>query len=321
MNQPLSLDAPLALASVQLQRNTFAELQEAKSPWREGVLEGFRRRNAWLDALFYDVGVVKPEEAAQLAPWLAREGALLIVPPTGAGSLQLCSDADDFDRRGGPDVRILSVAGVGSSALGSAAFARNVADAFDEPVATVVSGYGLSDLVTEALGGWFWFGQLNQWRHHFEQLDDPWRADLNKASLATSQAVSKRLAGKSLDTRTVSALLLDKRFSFSLLTGHSKGNLVLSEALYGLGDAAAPAVSDSMQIVTVSAIVAMPARFGKPIDVMGQVDWFGRLNSRQTLQAEVQPDMAWHHTNTQLPFHLPVQKVFEDLRSSDVLGI
>ena len=51
---------PLVLASVQLKRNTATEVVQAKAPLREATLEGYRRRNAVLDAIFYDVGVVTP---------------------------------------------------------------------------------------------------------------------------------------------------------------------------------------------------------------------------------------------------------------------
>lgn len=61
---------------------------------------------------------------------------------------------EDFLRHA-PSANALAIAGVGSSALGAAAFARNVADGLGEPVAAVVSGYGLADVLTEALGGFF----------------------------------------------------------------------------------------------------------------------------------------------------------------------
>ena len=158
------LSTQRSLTTAQLGRNSFEEILESRTPWREAALESFRRRNAILDGIFYDIGKVTREEALTIAPWLAREGAILVVPPTGAGSLVLCGTVDDFFAAGGPGIRILVVAGVGSSALGAAAFARNVADAFGTPVAAVVSGYGLADLLTEALGGWFWFGTLNRKR-------------------------------------------------------------------------------------------------------------------------------------------------------------
>jgi hypothetical protein len=302
-----------SLASVQLHRITPAAIAESATPWREAALEGFRRRNASLDALFYDVGKVKEEEARQIAPWLAREGALLIVPPTGEGPLRLCPSIDDFASQGGENIRALAVAGVGSSALGAAAFARNVADAFSSSVAAVVSGYGLSDLIAEAAGGWFWFGALNRARHAFQWLDYATGGVL-EAELARSAEATRALRGMSLDTRAVYALLSDERFRFRLLTGHSKGNLVISEALYELeDDDKGGKLSSDTWVVTISAAIAMPWRFRNIIDVIGDIDWFGAVNSRLGIDVELKPHMAWHHTNTELWWHLPVTQVFQDL--------
>jgi len=78
-----------SLASLQMCRNSPVEVAESPTPWREAALEGFRRRNATLDAMFYDVGKVTTEEAAGIGPWMAREGAILVVPPSGCGSLVL----------------------------------------------------------------------------------------------------------------------------------------------------------------------------------------------------------------------------------------
>jgi hypothetical protein len=300
----------LSLASAQLRRSTATEIAESPAPWREAALEAFRRRNAVLDALFYDVGRITDAEAGCISPWLAKEGALLIVPPSGRGPLALCQDVDDFARKGGEAIRALAVAGVGSSALGSAAFARNVADAFDQPVAAVVSGYGLADLVTEAAGGWFWFGTLNRLRHQFEQLDAWVRSDRWRAAGATTTSIA---GSASLDTQTVYRLLSDARFRFSLLTGHSKGNLVISEALYALKDRAAVEPDPDTWLVTMSAAIAMPPRYRNVVDVMGQIDWFGGINSRPSHAIEVRVPLAWHHTNTELWFSLPVHQVFRDL--------
>jgi hypothetical protein len=251
MPDPSRHDPRLVLASVQLQRNTAAEVVQAKAPWREAALEAYRRRNAVLDGIFYDIGVVTPVEAGMVAPWLAREGTLLIVPPSNAGTLRLCANVPDFIAAGGAGTRILAVAGVGSSALGTAAFARNVADAFGEPVAALVSGYGLADLATEALGGWFWFGVLNHMRYAFEQIDDLFRGNAFDPMAGMPPSLSP--ARTSLDTRTLCALLADPRTRFSLLVGHSKGNLVVSEALYALRDDGADAGLDDLAIITMSA--------------------------------------------------------------------
>jgi len=319
---PIAVSTQRSLATTQLSRNTVKEVLESRTPLREAALESFRRRNAFLDGVFYDVGKVTEEEAASTAPWLAREGAILIVPPSGGGSLKLCKTVDEFADFGGPNIRVLAVAGVGSSALGAAAFARNVADAFETKVAAVVSGYGLADLLTEALGGWFWFGTLNRLRHQFEALDAISRA-LNRPESVSSSDPALGLGRISLDTKTVMALLADNRFSFSLVTGHSKGNLVISEALYEFESQALrqPVAAEKLSIVTVSAAVAMPPRYQKIIDVMGTIDGFGAMNSTPGISIEKRCPLSWHHTNTEMLFHLPVTKVFKELRSERNLSL
>ena len=307
-----------ALGASQISRQIEAARHIPESIPSDVALEGLRRRNAALDAIFYDVGVISAREATSISPWLAAEGAILIVPPSGRGDVSLCVSIDDFVAGGGAEVSTLSVAGVGSSALGSAAFARNVADAVGRPVASVVSGYGLADLMTEALGGYFLFGELNSIRHSFEFLDR-----LGFTQPAQSEASGASVARESRDTKTVLALLTDARLRFALLTGHSKGNLVISEALYQLRDQSrdrAKALGAETTVVTVSARIAMPPAFKKVIDVMGEWDWFGGLNSRKFIEPDVVVPRAWHHTNTDLYWHLPVTKTFKNLIDDGLLS-
>jgi hypothetical protein len=286
---------------------SLPEQIDAPSPAREAFLESFRQRNAFLDYLFYDVGVVTADEARRLAPRWAAEGAILVVPPSGLGAVQLCPGVDAFVQAGGAEVSTLVVAGVGSSALGSAAFARNVADALGRPVAAIVSGYGLADVATEALGGFFWFGMLNHLRHSFERIDEMLQPKVVQP--VSEESVATAIVRLSRDTQTVLALLRDPRLSFDLLAGHSKGNLVLSEALYELREQDAlhtEELAKRVKIVTVSARIAMPLPFTEVIDIMGGWDWFGGLNSRPDIEPDHIVPNAWHHTNTEIPFHLPV---------------
>ena len=288
------------------------------SPLRNLALEGLRQRNLALDALFYDVKVITPEEAFYISDSLAAEGAILIVPPSGLGALTLCETIDEFVLRGGGNARALAVAGIGGSALGAAAFARNVADAIDAPVAVVVSGYGIADAITEAFGGLLFFGHLRGLRPLLESLDD----------LAGRPKVGAQRDGTaartSLDTRTVQALLADPRLSFRLLTGHSKGNLVLSAALHNLckqDEARITELARHAKIVTIGARIAMPPVFTDVVDVMGEWDWFGEINSRAFIHADRRVAQAWHHTNTDLGGHLPVTTtLMEILAASPVAG-
>ncbi|WP_238229851.1 hypothetical protein [Methylobacterium hispanicum] len=160
------------LGEIQVNRNLAIPRKLADNPVRTVALDAIQRRNAVLDAVFYDVAAIRPHETAKLAFWLAREGAIIMVPPSGSSAeLEVFLTPQEYFASGGEGTA-LTVAGVGSSALGAAAFARNVADALGKPVVAVVSGYGLADLLTEALGGFFLFGVLNSVRHAFEPLDE-----------------------------------------------------------------------------------------------------------------------------------------------------
>lgn len=308
----------LQTASAARLRSMPVKLPAGQFAGSEVVLENLRQRNAVLDWLFYDVKVVRDAEAREISPWLAAEGAILLVPPTGAASLTRCASIDEFIAAGGAAIRSLVVAGVGSSALGAAALARNVADAVGAPVAAVVSGYGLADFTAEALGGFFWFGALNSVRHSFEWLDR-----LRETGVIADPGTS--LGGEAIgspmypskDTRTVQALLSHPALSFDLLLGHSKGNLVLSEALFAL-QAANPArlrtLGEQTRIVTLSAKIAMPLACHHVIDVMGQFDVLGLLNSRLDIRTDIEVPRVGHHTNTDLLFHLPVTASLRQLR-------
>ncbi len=264
--------------------------------WLEG-------RNAALDAAFYNIEAIPADDVARLAAWEAPEGAMLLVPPSGKGTVALFSEIQAFLDAGGGEAKALAVAGVGSSAIGSAAFARDIADALGGPVAAVVSGYGLSDALTEALGGFYWFGALNSLRHGFEGLDRLARTLSIRSSPLTSLEADSFLR-LSKDTATLIALFEAPAFQVPLLIGHSKGNLVLSEALYALRkqEKLGP-VAARTQIVTFSAKVGMPAEFiGKVFDVMGQFDSFGALNSRPDIKADFLVPGAGHSTNPKAPW-------------------
>ncbi|TYC85119.1 hypothetical protein [Novosphingobium sp. BW1] len=288
-----------------------AELQSApakalRAPMTASLL-GLEWRNAALDALFYDIEGLESEDVARLAAWHAPEGALLLVPPAGKGEVQVFSELQDFLDAGGGEARALTVAGVGSSAIGSAAFARDIAEALGGSVAAVVSGYGLSDALTEAVGGFFWFGALNSLRHAFEGLDRAARTLSDRSPSLTSIEADSFLR-LSKDTATLIALLESPHCAIPLLVGHSKGNLVLSEALYALRkQAKLGPVATRTQIVTISAKVGMPREFiGKVFDVMGQFDSFGALNSRPDIEADYLVPGAWHSTNPNFPMGMGI---------------
>jgi len=297
------------LLAVQSERMSAWTDKFSDNPFRTSVLGSMQRRNATLDAVFYDVGAITPAEIPSLAFWLAREGALLIVPPTGQGGLEVCLEKEDFFDKGGDNVAALAVAGVGSSALGAAAFARNIADALEGTVAAVVSGYGLSDALTEALGGFFWFGTLNSVRHSFEGFDRFTKLFTQTEPAIPASKKESEWTRLSKDTATLIDLLSDTRFKTPYLVGHSKGNLVISEALYTLenrGDL--EKLAKNSRIITISAKIGMPMSFkGGVLDIMGQWDGFGAMNSRSDIPTDVIVPGAWHSTNPDFPFGMGIR--------------
>jgi len=309
------------LWTIQLERLMALPEKAQDNPIRTALLDTIQRRNASLDAVFYDIAQVRESELRPLAFWLAREGALLLVPPSNEADLQVFLAKEDFLAAGGGAAKALVVAGVGSSAVGAAAFARNVADAVGGPVAAVVSGYGLSDVLTEALGGYFWFGGLNSLRHGFEELDRATKT-LTKSEPEITASTPEDMVRLSRDTATLIDLLGDPRFEAPLLVGHSKGNLVISEALYALEkkDALEP-LAARCQIVTISAKVGMPEAFiGKVFDIIGQWDGFGALNSRPDIPADYIVPGAWHSTNPAFPFGMGIDVTATLLRILPLLG-
>src|SRR5262249_36863409 len=130
-----------------------------------------KQRNAALDNLFYDTSSLKPDETVRLTPLLEVKGSIIVVPPTASAQpIRHYERALRFMNKEGDDIRAIAVAGVGSSVLGTAALARNVADALDCDVAGIVTGYGMSDVVSEAMGGWLVFGALDRLRLAMEKL-------------------------------------------------------------------------------------------------------------------------------------------------------
>ena len=112
------------------------------------------------------------------------EGVILVVAAQHPPFIERYVDVRDFLKSGlqfagtqtsGPDapstsqVKTVSVTGVGSSALGSAAFAWNVSEALGEPVAAIVPGYGLADIIPQGLSGFFGYGLADYVRELGEQ--------------------------------------------------------------------------------------------------------------------------------------------------------
>lgn len=308
-------ETAFALSLTQFARSLSFPERLQHRPARNAALEPWRLRNTGLDALFYDVKALTAEETFYISDSLASEGLIMIVPPSGGAMLTICDSVAEYKLRGGRDVHALAVAGIGGSAIGAAAFARNVADAIGEPVAAVVSGYGLGDIINETIGGSFFFGWLGHMRNDLEVIDDV----VGRPHLGAYEDRHKlalKAHPSALDTDTVETLLADSSLSFHLLAGHSRGNRVLSEALYAIKEEDRQrlrALAGGLRIVTFGGRITMPPDCRDVIDVIGELDWFGEINSRPQIDSDIRVPLAGHSTNTDFAGALQVTRILKDI--------
>jgi hypothetical protein len=300
-------------------------------------LFGLRLRNTEIDRLFYDVGALAKEERLQLAGLNAREGEVIVVPPAAAREpiqqyrsvrvfLDVCGAEALGAASGRPPVDAFVVAGVGRSALGCAALARNVADHLGRAVAGVVSDADVADLFTEAIGGWFSLGLADAFRerlarsgssdHSYLELVETSVADavVRTRGQPGSIAVGEARAGfvpRSLDARALLWLLCDRRAKVELLVGHGRGSVAVANALIGYsnirGFAAGDPARDPM-VVTLGTAVPVPPGITRVHQFVGDLDWYGSMRSKPGVACERVPH-AWHHLNRALPYHLSVDAV------------
>jgi hypothetical protein len=202
------------------------------------------------------------------------------------------------------DVEAIAVTGVGSSALGSAAFAWNVSEALHKPVAAMVPGFGLADVVPQALVGWLGFGMLDF---------------LRRTTQATLTAVAPELAkiGRRLSLTALPLTTLPDPFPsdapesevlhavlkaaphIKRLFGHSKGAFCIRNAIRNLPR---ERIAD-LHVTTFGCVVAEETR-AEYHQILGTIDGLGQLNSWGALPE--QWVNAWHSTNTLLPMTMHV---------------
>lgn len=230
----------------------------------------------------------------RLLPVAVSQTDLVVSPRREKKKLRYYKQTRQFLDEKGQDIRAIVVAGVGSSAYGTAALARNVADTYGFDVAGIVAGYGGLDLPTEAIGGYFLLGLQE-------------RAGLR----------STRIVAPTADVKTLVDILLADPPQLEYLVGHSKGSLLIDFALdqfvEELKDAPDPShydpLIDRLDIVTLGAVILPHERFAKNVrQFMGQSDPLGWFNSHLDVLYEEVPG-AGHQLNpnpTMLPQGKPL---------------
>lgn len=284
------------------------------NPLREPAVGSARSFNTALDRVFYDVDALAPAEVEWLAQHVTPEGRILLVPPHGDGALAAFTPLEFIDaQRAALRADCLVVPGVGSSALGAAALARDVANHLGRPVAAIVAGFGMADLMSEALGGWLVLGARNAARDAIARLFDALELRDHVRDQASHEDIKARLRKANLedsrfiygspDSTALLQILLALGSRVRLLVGHSKGNYSVENALEGwVATAAATGgqVNTDLRVVTLGAVVHFPAAFHAVTQVIGGEDVFGMINSRPLVPHTVLPG-AWHSLNHALP--------------------
>jgi hypothetical protein len=297
-----------------------------------GVSTAAKKRNVVLDRMFYDVGALTDKEFHHLVAGANPEGEIIVVYPRntkGEISVHKYDTFDNFLEAPGKKITKFSIAGVGSSEVGAAALARSLADFTGEPVGAIVAGYGLPDLVSESLGGWFYFGAASRMMETIQRAsvpDSERKARLERALSATNSAPSKTAPSAALpsnladnwsgfgpDTLILVRLLQDSDRQIDTMLGHSKGCLGIASALEGLrllNRSSDIARAKRARIITTGAVVEFPAGFHNVRQYLGTLDWFGGINSAPGKNFVPVPN-AWHHVNTSFPFHMNMQEVLK----------
>ena len=286
---------------------------------------GAKARNTACDALFYDVTSLNGTETTKLISETTREGSILVVHPKGVkdDGIEKFTTYESFRSAPGDLLRRFTIAGVGSSDVGAAAFARTVANKFNEPVGAIVSGYGIADLITEALGGWFVLGGLNRNLLRLQRLAEA--SDIQSfqalcetltptAEVDTASSPSNTQIDVGGDITSILRLLADPERQIISFAGHSKGCLAIAFALELLAFTGTPEEierAQKMRVTTVGAVVAVPSSFTNVGQYLGSIDWFGGMNSRLGVE-HTEVEGAWHHLNTKLgPAFLDFAKVLD----------
>jgi hypothetical protein len=239
------------------------------------------------------------------------EGCILVVDSTKAPFIRRFDRVDDFIawlKSSGSDIEAVTVTGVGSSAFGSAAFAWNASMALGQRVAAIVPGYGVADVVYQGLGGWYGFG-LEGWLeglvHKMVASLAPSMARIGHGLLQTLPEGSKAQEGgepflTGNPASDVLHALLNDAPQISVLLGHSKGALVIENALRALDES----VTSHLRVTTFGCPIGKSAPDTRYVQFLGDFDALGWSNSWGHLPNIRIP--THHSTNTSIPYSMPV---------------
>jgi hypothetical protein len=304
---------------------TFLNLFEPPPQLIEPAVRACRLFNTALDVIFYDVPTLAAQLAEKDAPMRAREkkppsrivqfdalsdpeGSLLLIDANTAPYVHRYTNVELFLASPHPETRAVDIAtitGVGSSSLGSAALAWDISMALGKSVLAIVPGYGMADVILQALGGWFGFG-LYDYLHAKSLIQNtlanaaPQTASIGR-QLSASTPNAKTLHGAPVfrhgsgSSDVLHALLLHREAPFKLLVGHSKGALQIGNGIRSLP----PDRTHGLHVVTLGCPISTDVEGVSYYQYLGLFDALGQLNMWGHRPDQWPP--TWHSTNPKLP--------------------
>jgi hypothetical protein len=312
----------------------------------EPTLSALRLWNTAFDGLFYDVGrmvsdlflhgqIIVKGATVSLSPRFSEmtkgfsqldlsassnpAGSILVVdagrPPRILQFENVANFINWVDAHG-QTLRTASVTGVGSSALGSAAFAWNVSTALGEPVAAIVPGYGAADAVQQGLDGCFevfnlWLGQISQKvlantmpravRSDRRQImKTPGHARVNTGASTLLDSNGHSLPTFCAQSSNVLHAILNDVPAINRVFGHSKGGVAIRNAIQSLP----PGMTQRLHVVTFGWSMPEDIPTAGYSQFLGRGDGLGLANSWGSPPPTLIP--THHGTNTNIPFSIPV---------------
>ncbi len=291
------------------------------------AVEACRLFNTAVDQIFYDVrnfrdelgrldrdlaerNKERPAPIASFGAIRDPEGSLLLIDAATPPYVRQFHDVEAYLDSPLPearDVAVVTITGVGSSALGSAAFAWDISKALKEPVLAIVPGYGVADMTLQGLGGWFGFGLfdfLNMKSLTQNALANvaPNAAKIGR-NLSASVPEAKTLHGAPVfrygsgSSDVLHALMSDSERSprFKTVIGHSKGALQIGNALGSVDEER----TKGLRVVTLGCPIAEDVPGASYHQYLGIFDALGQLNMWGHWPDHWVP--TWHTTNPDLP--------------------
>ena len=317
------------------------------------TLGALRRGNTAFDALFYDVSrmltdlflhgsIVVTGTAVSPSPRFSEmttgfsqldlsassnpAGSILVVDAGRPPHITQFDDVANFISWVNvhcQTLRSASVTGVGSSALGSAAFAWNVSAALDEPVVAIVPGYGVTDVIHQGLAGWFevvdgWLEMCDLWikqmaeevlartmllaarsdRHQIMIAGGDAKANIGAPMFPRGSGPSFP-AGSTQSSNALHAILKDVP-NINRVFGHSKGAVAIKHAIQSLPRE----TTQRLHVVTFGCAIAEDTPTARYSQFLGLIDGLGLLSSWGNPWHTL---IRTHHsTNTSIPLSMPV---------------